>query len=343
MKQEKITGPFPNAKNQAVVEDGSCCVARISDATGDGMMTFYKVLPGISVIYNDFHMSYCESGFQPDCDMLCIDHCREGRIEQEVEKGAYTYFEAGDLKVDRRINHMGHIEMPTKHYHGISIAFDMKKAVKSLPEAMPGFPVDLYSIQQKYCDDKHPFVIPAEPSIEHIFSELYTIPVKIRKYYLRVKIFELLLFLDALELSPDNKKERPYFYKTQVEKIKAIHKFMKKNISEHYTLDILAKRFDIPLTTMKSCFKSVYGNSVFAYMRIYRMNYAANLLREQKDLSIAQIAGMVGYDSPGKFSSAFREVIGNTPLAYRKLPVHAVNLWPDGEDKKGISSYNQIG
>lgn len=63
------------------------------------------------------------------------------------------------------------------------------------------------------------------------------------------------------------------------------------------------------------------------------MNYAANLLREQNDLSIAQIAGMVGYDSPGKFSSAFKAVMGSTPLSYRKFPVYAVNLWPGGEDK----------
>ena len=99
-----------------------------------------------------------------------------------------------------------------------------------------------------------------------------------------------MLYLDALELA-GTKEERPYFYKTQVEKIKAIRNLMTENLTEHYTLDDLAKRFDIPHTTMKSCFKSIYGNSIFAYMREYRMNYAANLLREQNDLSIAQIAG----------------------------------------------------
>lgn len=334
MAEKTQLHPFPQGTYQTIVEDESCRVARITDGTGDGIMTFYKVFPGISVIYNDFHMASCESKFVPECDMLCIDHCREGRIEQEVEKGVFTYFEAGDLKVDRRIHHTGHMELPTKHFHGITISFKMEEAAKSLSKAMDGFPVDLYSIQKKYCDDKQPFVIPGEPSIEHIFSELYAIPLKIKKYYLRVKILELLLFLDALELSPDNKEERPYFYKTQVEKIKAIHKLMTENITEHFTLEELARRFNIPLTTMKSCFKSTYGNSIFAYMRTYRMNHAANLLREQKDLSIAQIAGMVGYDSPGKFSSAFKEVIGDTPLAYRKFPVHAVNLWPDGEDEK---------
>lgn len=326
--------PFLNASCHTLAEDETCSIVRISDIGGEGMMTFYKVLPGICVLYNDFHMSSCESNFHPGFDMLCIDHCREGRLEQEVEDGGYTYFEAGELKVDRRIRHTGHMRMPTKHFHGVSVVFDMKEASKSLPEAMAGFPVDLYHIQQKYCDDKHPFVIRGVPEIKHIFSELYTIPLKIREYYLRVKILELLLFLDALEFSDENRESRPYFYKAQVEKVNAVHKLLIQDIENRYTLNELSKRFDIPLTTLKTCFRSVYGNSIFAYMRSYRMNHAANLLREHKELSIATIAGMVGYDSPGKFSSAFKEVIGSTPSFYRKHSVHMENLWPDGEDIK---------
>lgn len=333
MLEKSQSHPFKQGTYHTMVEDEDCSVARISDSTGDGMMTFYHVLSGIYIIYNDFHMPSCESGFRPDCDMLCIDHCREGIIEQEIEKGVYSFFEAGDIKVDRRVHHTGHVELPTKHYHGMTIAFHIEEASKSLAAAMNGFPVDLHSIKKKYCDDKHPFVISGEPSIEHIFSELYAIPVKIKKFYLQVKIFELLLYLDALELS-DKKEERPYFYKTHVEKIKAIRKLMTENLPNHFTLNDLAKQFDIPLTTMKCCFKSMYGNSIFAYMRVYRMNCAANLLRGQKNLSVAQIAGMVGYDSPGKFSTAFKEIMGDTPLAYRKFSVHAVNLCPTGEDEK---------
>lgn len=318
--KELVNRPFANGSYAAVIESEDCQVYRISDLTGDGLMTFHNVFPGVFVIYNDFHMQDCVSGFCPEYEMLCIDHCREGRIEQEASDGAYSFLESGDLKVDRRIHHTGHVEFPLKHFHGMSIVFDLKQAKRTLSEEMKGFPVDLYSLQKKYCDDKHPFVIKGEPCIEHIFSELYTVPMKIKTWYLKVKIFELLLYLDALELS-DKKEERPYFYKTRVEKIKAIHRLMTENLEQHYTLEDLAKRFDLPLTTMKSCFKATYGNSVFAYMRIYRMNYAANLLRQEQKLSVAEIAGKVGYDSPGKFSTAFREVMGSTPLAYRNFPV----------------------
>ncbi|SHN74834.1 AraC-type DNA-binding protein [Desulfitobacterium chlororespirans DSM 11544] len=93
---------------------------------------------------------------------------------------------------------------------------------------------------------------------------------------------------------------------------------MTGNIQKHYTLEELSARFEIPLTSMKTCFKGVYGTSVFAYMRTYRMHQAAVLLRTNRRESVAEIAGRVGYDNPGKFAMAFKKIMGKSPLEYRK-------------------------
>ncbi|MDN5342706.1 MAG: hypothetical protein PWP28_1581, partial [Oceanotoga sp.] len=106
-------------------------------------------------------------------------------------------------------------------------------------------------------------------------------------------------------------------YRSQVEKVKSIEKFITEDIEKHYTLDFLAKRFDISLTSMKNCFKAIYGNSIYSYIRVYRINQAAIMLRHTKK-SIAFIAGDVGYESPSKFSVAFKDIMGKTPLEYRK-------------------------
>ena len=76
---------------QGIVETDDCKVMRLNDSSGDGTMTLYQVFPGVFLMYNDFHMKQCVSGFQTDMDLLCIDHCREGRIEQEAGAGAYSY------------------------------------------------------------------------------------------------------------------------------------------------------------------------------------------------------------------------------------------------------------
>ena len=131
--QEMYYGP--NVQN--LVESDDCKVMRLSDNSGEGMMTLYHVFPGVFLMYNDFHMKECVSGFQTDMDLLCIDHCREGRIEQEVGQNAFSYLEAGDLRVDRRIHHSGKVEFPLSHYHGISIGFQMETAAKEIPASMP--------------------------------------------------------------------------------------------------------------------------------------------------------------------------------------------------------------
>ncbi len=71
---------------------------------------------------------------------------------------------------------------------------------------------------------------------------------------------------------------------------------------------------------MKNCFKGIYGTSIYSYVRNLRIQKSAMLLRET-NLKIAEIAGMVGYDNASKFSCAFKEILGVTPLEYRKTTV----------------------
>ncbi len=56
---------------------------------------------------------------------------------------------------------------------------------------------------------------------------------------------------------------------------------------------------------------------MYSYLRRYRMNVATTMLR-QDSREDAEIAGAVGYESPSKFATAFRQVIGQTPMEYRK-------------------------
>ena len=143
-------------------------------------------------------------------------------------------------------------------------------------------------------------------------------PVKIKKDYFKIKVLELLLYLDALELS-GHTEERPYFYKGQVEKIKAIQALLTQDLTKNYTLEELSARFDIALTPMKNCFKSVYGSPIFTYMRNYRMNYAASLLKSDKSLKVAEIAGLVGYDSPSKFRIRISSDNGENAVGISKI------------------------
>lgn len=211
---------------------------------------------------------------------------------------------------------MGSEYDPLLHYHGITVGFFLDIAKNSLQQAMPDVSVDLTSLADKFCGRDGIYILRKNSAIEHIFSELYRVPEKIRMDYFKIKIIELLVFLRALELS-EYKDDRPYFYSSQVEKIKAVHKLLTDNLSENYTTESLAERFELSTAVLKNGFKGVYGSPIYTYIRRYKMNMAADMLVCERKKRIIEIAGEVGYNNPSKFSAAFKEIFGVSPTEYR--------------------------
>ena len=306
-------------------------VYHMKDAGGEGTMTCYSVYPGIDLMYNDFHMTSCSSEFCPKVEMIGIDHCNEGRIEWEFQN-SYIYLQKGDLQISAKSRHNFGFGFPLGHYHGITVAIYVEEAETVLSGLLDGFSVDLRGLRDKFCSGDAPFIMRAKDSIQHIFSELYSVPGSIRMNYYKIKVLELLLFLSAAD-APAAGERRPYFPKKQVGTVKEIKSFITANLERHYTLDELSALFDIPLTSMKLCFKGVYGSSIYAFIRNYRMQAAAVMLRETGE-NIAVIAGKVGYDNASKFAAAFRETMNMSPGEYRKkLPDRSVYC-PDGAEPR---------
>lgn len=294
-----------------------CAVWQFRNETGDGTMTAYEVFPGVTLSFNDFHMGRFESSYVADRRLLAIDHCREGRMEYTPGDNMLAYTEAGDMKLDLRMQHTGTFIFPSHHYHGLTIAFDRDIVSGSLPLEVKDFPVLPEAVIARWGLGEYPRVVHGAEMPEHIFGELYRVPEKIRIPYFKVKILELLLYLDGMTV-PKDEAAPLYFHKTQVEKVEAIHDFLISHMAENFTQEMLSRRFDIPMTPMKSCFRTVYGAAIGTWLTDYRMNRAAELLVKQKDLTIAEIGGKVGYDNAGKFTEAFKRVMQLTPSEYRK-------------------------
>jgi AraC-like DNA-binding protein len=310
--------------NITVIEkEENCTVYQMKDVTGEGLMTCYQVFPGIDLIYNDFHMQSCFSEFRPKVEMIGIDHCREGRIEWEFQKDSYLYLQQGDLQIHTKENHARTFGFPLGHYHGITVAIYVEEAAKTLKTVLGGLPVDLQALREKSSSGKRPLIMRGNDTVEHIFSELYTMPDGIKMYYFKLKVLELLLFLSVADIR-ENGEKSPYFSGKQVETVKAIKKHITENIDKRFTLEELSARFEIPVTSMKLCFKGVYGASVYAFIRNYRMQAAALMLR-RSDENVAVIAGKVGYDNSSKFAAAFKKVMKMSPFEYRKTQIIANN------------------
>ncbi len=82
------------------------------------------------------------------------------------------------------------------------------------------------------------------------------------------------------------------------------------------TIPELAKMVALNEHKLKTGFREMYGKSIYEYIRSLRMENASHLL-ENMDLSISEIAGMVGYVNTSHFAAAFRSEYGLNPSDFR--------------------------
>ena len=75
-----------------VIQNENCSVLMLNDATGEGVMTVYRVMPGVMICFSDMHMEQCASEFElkNNSKIFCIDHCREGKITQMFQDNDFN-------------------------------------------------------------------------------------------------------------------------------------------------------------------------------------------------------------------------------------------------------------
>ena len=116
--------------------------------------------------------------------------------------------------------------------------------------------------------------------------------------------------------------QTPYFDRMQLEHTRQAHDYLLTHQGSRITLPELAARFHLSQSSLKICFKALYGVPVASYLRGLRMDTAANLLRSS-DLPVAEIAHRVGYEDPSRFAAAFRRHTGCRPTELRRVPCPA--------------------
>jgi len=195
------------------------------------------------------------------------------------------------------------------------VEINLQLVSRNPPEILTEAGVDISIFKEKFCTNGGCFVMRAKNEIEHIFSELYSVPDRLQGPYFKLKVQELLLFLCMVDVAEEQQRE--YYTSPHVEIVKKIHKKLISNLQDRPTIEELSKEFLINSATLKSTFKGIYGQSIGAYMKEYRMKQAAVLLRQTQS-TIAEIANEVGYENQSKFAAAFSDIMKITPAEYRK-------------------------
>ena len=289
---------------------------KFQNGRGDAVITSYHVFPGIDLAFYSVHMdSFC-FGTEEEGDFMEICHCREGRMEQERENGS-VYIMPGDLSVITRKQRLGRYSFPLCHYHGISICIDMDAAPECLSCFLEDVNVRPKELAKRLCGKENCFIVRSQDYIEHIFSELYSVPESCKKGYFKVKILELLLVLGSVDPA-GNCANSLSLSKLQADLAKEAAVYLAGNLDRKVMVAELSGRFHVSQTHLQNAFKGVYGVPVSSYIRILKMQSAA-LRLIHTDTAVLDIAAEFGYDNAGKFASAFHRIMGETPGEYRRM------------------------
>lgn len=289
-----------------------------SDDTGDAQIVVYSIAPGIEAAFVTAHMGNLDFGlFEKTIQShyAGIHYCKEGRIQQAIDS-EFLYLMPGDCSIAAEDRPSKDFHFPMGHYHGVSIGIDTRNMDGALRSFLSGEGMEPYDIIRNICGTASPCVVRCQPTLKNWFEDLYLAPEEERAAYLRVKLPELFFLLKHMDLSASQTEERLIPW-AQVETAKQVADYISRHINEKITLKTLTAQFGVSDTYLQTMFRTVYGMPVISFIRAQKMQSAAQELIHSLR-SISDIATEYGYENEGKFSVAFKKIMGDSPSVYRK-------------------------
>lgn len=280
----------------------------------NGTMYCIDVFPGIQVIYNDFHCIEAPATPSINPCFIEINHCLRGKFECLYKKKYYGYLCEGDLGISVWGTERKGESFPLGYYEGVEILVDVEQARKNPLFSM--FHLDLDRLREKLAFNDDLCIMRSSSKIQHICLEMYEVEKEMRIDYLRIKVLELLLFLSHSDFKM-RLNEKRYYPRRQIEAMKQMKADLMEHLSEKPDFEQIAKKYQMNIHTLRKAFKEIYGIPLYQWYKEYRLEYSMKLLRET-ELPVIEIANLVGYSNPSKYSAAFLQHIGMTPLQYRK-------------------------
>ena len=314
---ENLYGMFDKVLRSefSIIEDGSRRTIELGKDAKYGKMETYSLFDGIVIAFMDINIDNIDNVFIEDelpSRLLQINHCANGRYSYAIGDDKIVYFGKGDLCVSIYDLTKTNSDFPFGYYEGLEIFIDIDVANEHVKKLIPDF--DLIELYESLEKSKGYRLFRSNEKIDHVIGELYCVDDRIKEPYFKLKCLELLLFVS---IARESKAESISLSKKQVCIIENVKNDLINDLESTITIDELASKYDVSKTTLKNCFKEVYGKPIFKWRKEYRLDYACRLI-EDDELTISEISKKAGYSSPSKFSQAFKEYVGCTPSEYRK-------------------------
>lgn len=139
---------------------------------------------------------------------------------------------------------------------------------------------------------------------------------EVAKLYYESKVNEAIAIVLAYE--EENVTYGALYVDEEKQRLKRIGDYIHSHYCSDISLSHLAAMGNMSISKLKYCFKTMYSCTVTEYITNLRLEQAKKLL-ESGVMSIADIAGAVGYKKVGSLSRMFKRETGILPREYRKI------------------------
>lgn len=308
---------YHNYKFSSIDIKGDEVLYSLKDTAGDGIgqMRCLCVIPGIYLSFDRLNLRSCYQKIAPAAGFLGISYCIGGCFEFEMEGGQLCFMGEDDICV---ISHQNcdpiSSNLPQNYYRGISVFIEVKTAQQSLDRLFPDAKLDLPGLEYGF-RKKGITLVRARPEYKRIFAEISEMTGRYGKTYGLIKTMEFLMLLHLLLEEPH--ESLPRFSSDTVRQTKQAYLFLMKDLSCRYSCRETAARFFLAETSLRACFKAIYGQPMKAFLRTQTIHYAAKLMSSHPEMTMGQIGQLCGYDNQSKFTAAFKKIMEETPLSYR--------------------------
>ena len=276
----------------------------------------YQIFDGIWMVFHDLTLNKPELYPMERDGIIQMNYCISGRCELHYKNSKVYYIGQGDFIIGLLKNKNYKHSFPLGHYTGISIIATKKKLDFFLQKMFDNPKIISKVLFDKLKENREYIAMINQTEIAMIFQDMSLINHAFFKEKCIIKFAELMLLL--LDHDMEYQISGRYFDKRTVNKVKQIKNEATCNLDEHLTINHITEKYEVSEKLFAECFKEIYGNTYYAYMKEFRIKKAADLL-QNTDFKIADIALMVGYQNASKFSKAFTDIICMNPVTYRSI------------------------
>lgn len=283
-------------------------VFRYVNDSGQGYMYISFLYPGIAVWFNKVSLR-CLKGNESEEKTIKINYCLKGRCELELENDTFTYVDPTHLSVGE-VNAKNAYIYPTGKYEGLEIMLmkdrmsdETKHLLQSIGFSYDDFAAFRIGTLHESCLDL----------MDQLTDKIQSAKGSAEEY--RIYVLNILYQFAHGAFTPSDSQN--YLTKGQRMISQQVESYLTSDLTQHTSIETLAKRYSISASSLKKYFKLAFGKNISEYMQEKRCEEASRLLKET-DLKIVEIANTVGYLNQGKFTAVFQKIYGCSPLEYRR-------------------------